>query len=354
MAGITDNYHGQNTVALMAQEATFGTDPGAGYVAMGILDGEISITRNNTLKRLHALGSRTAQQIVPTQYIVTGTITGIYQTGRLLTYAMGRDSRDGVTVPPTHYLNYRTIAASPVDVSLLPSFTLRMTRGNVVTADTIETYTGCRITSFRLSGTMDEPLRISCDFIGQTTSDSLTAAASVFAVDADTVQPPQFGSFQIPDATALGQVQNFELTINNNLAQLYAVGSRLLQQSPALKMELDLRSTIAFTDESAARIQAFLGDAVDPFTPQNTITAETATILYTNAGAAAALRSIRVNLSNVRIGEMAHVTRVGEVTFLDLTSQIQDFTQTGWGAVPSNAPIVLRDEAAAAYVTTTP
>ena len=85
MAGITDNYHGQNTVALMAQEATFGTDPGAGYVAMGILDGEISITRNNTLKRLHALGSRTAQQIVPTQYIVTGTITGIYQTGRLLT-----------------------------------------------------------------------------------------------------------------------------------------------------------------------------------------------------------------------------------------------------------------------------
>jgi len=354
---VNANYSGPVTSAVMIKETTFGTDPGTGYTNMGMyvnsLDAEISVDTT----RVNALGVRESQALVGTAANVTGTIDGLFQDARLIAYAMGADAVTDAAGVYTHWINYKTAAASPIEVSSLPSFTMVVTRGTDVMGstafETVETYTGCRITNLRIKGDLGAPLNMTADFIAKNVSVALNSGGQAAAFSTDEVHPPQYITLSIPNSTAISQVQSFDLTINNNVERVGSLGTQLLQASPAKQLEIDLNGTIAMTDEAIWAIQKITNDTSGASTFASVGAPkvdETVKIVSTNSGATTAARTLTINIGAAAFTKQSVSTKVGDVTMLDFTCMIRDFTQTNWGAVPTGAPITFVNATAGAYL----
>jgi hypothetical protein len=191
------------------------------------------------------------------------------------------------------------------------------------------------------------------DFIAQNVS-VVNSGSQTAIFSADEVHPPQYISLYIPAdaATALAQVQNFDLTINNNVERVNALGSQLLQASPAKQIEIDLNATTAMSDEAMWVIADVTKDT-SPYTftagtsAPNTV--QTAKIVSTNSLTGADERTLTINIAAAAITKRSVSTKVGEVTMVDFTAAVRDFLHTNWGATPSGAPITFVDATASTY-----
>ena len=351
------NFTGPTTSIRIVKEATYGTDPGTGYAALGVYQAEVSSELTTDNESIYALGARAAQSIVGKTVKVTGSIRGVFQDATLLAFALGCDAVDGAG-PYNHWLNYKTAEATSVE-KFPAGFTMVVTRGtDNATYDIVETYTGCRIDKLVLKGGLDAPLQVDVDFIAKNVS-SNTSGNQTASFSSDEVHPPQKMSFELPSATAISQVQNFELTVNNNLNPVYALGSQILQALPARTLEIGLTGTVAFTDEAVWAMKEITNDSSAAYTFPSTgatsapKTNETCQLSITNSGATTLERTLQVNLSSVAFNRWSTSAKVDEVTMLDFEANIADFTQTGWGATPSGAPIKYINNTAGTYVGTT-
>jgi len=349
---IHSNYTGPTTSVVIVEESTWGTDPGTGYTALGVYDADVSATLNPSVERVYALGSRVAQATVGKQVEVNGTISGDFQDATLLAYALGADAVTG-TGPYTHWLNFKTAAALPVEVSPLPSFTMVVTRGTDNSSyDTVETYTGCRINQLTLSSSLDAPMKVSADFIAKNVSVD-TSGNQAAAFSTDEVHPPQYQTMSVPASTALGQVQSWELTLNNSLERVYALGSQLPQALIQKQLEIDLRGTVAFTDEAIWALKEITGVTSAAYTFGDTGAPkvdETVKLKSSNGGSTTAERTLQLNLTNVAFSNWSASARVNEVTMLDFDAVVRDFDQSNWGAVPTGAPITFINNTDGAYL----
>lgn len=343
---VNDNFTGPTTSVLIVKESTYGTDPASGYVHMGILQAEVNATLNTNVEAIHALGALEPQALMGKQVNVTGTISGIFQDAKLLAFAMGADAVTGVG-PYDHWINYKTAAASPVEISSLPSFTMVITRGtDGTTYANVEKYTGCRIDRISVTGDLGAPLTISADFIAQNVSVTVSTGNQVASFSSDEVQAPNYTVLKIPTATTLSEVQKFELTIRNNLEPVFALGSQLLQALVRKQLDIELTGTLVLTDEAIWALKDIMNDASSPYTFGGNIApkpTETISIVTTNGGATTTERSMTISISAAAIGELTMPARVGEISMTDFTATIKDFTQTNWGATPTGAPIVYRN-----------
>jgi len=255
----------------------------------------INPTATNNLIKVRTLGgTRDYNNIVPGKFEVSGSFEYFLQGAAFLRQAIGEDTGTTATIdsgPRIHtgasYLHVMGSAASPIADSF-PSFTLEFAddESTVGTYNLLRRYDGCRVNTLALSATIDEPVKISCDWIGRTETISTAGATSVAEGTADPyvfyqgqvyLQGTAVTAYTVPATTAeVSEVNSFDFSVNNNLeATWYISGTTdTYQNLRALKTlipkgrDYDGTLNLHFADKSM--YERFLG-AVSATTPQSTI-----------------------------------------------------------------------------------
>ena len=331
------NYAGVSTNVLIGYEDTaYGTaataDKNIGFVQ------SLNMTDRNSLERVHAVGARNAQALVPKIYEVTGSVDVVYQNGRLLAYAVGTDEDAEVTDPDYSH----TLA----EADALSSFTLKASHD--AAADLVRTYTGCVVNSIRLSGDMNSPLKMSADLLAQSLTVA-TSGAGTYTPDTTQVPAPQFGSFKIgaeAGEEAILQVQNFEFTLNNNIEMVGAVGNRLRRAAVPKTRTYDFRLSAALTTDSGAstqdsmeQLQILLGST----TPQSSLTEKSVIIEYDNGVAGGSgQRKLTADFDGFLYDEATVNTPVEGIVTIDLSGMAKSL---------DTVKIICIDDVATDYIT---
>lgn len=332
-------YSGAGTVVLIGQEGTiavpvFGTAVTAAKHLGGYVQ-SVNMTERNNTERVPAVGQRASAAQIAKGYDISGSIEYVYQNGKFLAYALGNSA-----APTGTYIH--TITCT----DRLPSFTMGISHNSTI--NVVRTYAGCKVNQLRISGGLDQPLKVTADILAQTISVAATALAQATDAETDDVLAPQMATLAI-GGTPVAQVQNFELSINNNLEYPHQIGHRLAAAGIEKLREIDLRATFNFEDtEGITQYKSFLADAASPYTPVDTtdiVGASTATLTITNGGAAGStLRSIVINLGVFKIDEYSISTPVDGIVTADISGFITDFGAT---------PITINDGISTAYLAQT-
>lgn len=234
----------------------YGSYIGAMNRSLGLVQSVTPGEKNNLIKVRTLGGNRDYNNIIPGKFEVSGSMEYLLQKSDFIRMAIGEDTATTTTIDsgprvdypcPTaaRYLHVMGSADSP-GINDFPSFQLELTdfeesdsiveAGNKVNLR--RTYVGCRVNSLTLSATIDEPVKISVDWLGkrvivsssdQTYSTENTEEPFVFyqgmvyqtsaeATAGDTRDVFCAGTYQ-----HLGLVNNFDLTINNNAEAVWYI-----------------------------------------------------------------------------------------------------------------------------------
>jgi len=201
----------------------------------------ISPGEKNNLTKLRTMGgTRDYKTVIPGKFEISGSTEYFLQGGDFLRQAFGEDSGTSVvdggpvvlSVGSTVYKHVMGSAASP-GVNSFPSFTLEFTDyeddGSAAdTANLKRTYTGCRVNTLGISGTVDEAVKVNVDWLAKGVEVGTGAATAVTEYTED---PFVFydgfvystSGTIVGDTTqaslknnALCQVMSFDFSINNN------------------------------------------------------------------------------------------------------------------------------------------
>jgi len=214
----------------------------------------ISPSEKNNLIKIRTLGgNRDYKTVIPGKFEISGSMEYLFQGGDFLRQCIGEDTATTATVDSgpkyystavtgTAYLHVLGSANSP-GVNSYPSFTLEFTDYEdagtaTTTANLKRTYAGCRVNSLTMSASIDEPLKCAIDWMAKKVVVSTGAATSVTEYTADPYVFYEGHVFLSTGAItsettqadlhtdALCLVNNFDLTVNNNLeAGWYIAGT---------------------------------------------------------------------------------------------------------------------------------
>jgi hypothetical protein len=252
----------------------------------------VNPTETNNLIKIRTMGgTRDYSNIVPGKFEVSGTFDYFLQNGPFLRMAMGEDSATTATAdsgPRVHTgaelgsacVHTMGSAASP-QADSFPSFTLEFaddedTGAYSTTANLKRIYTGCRVNSLTISGSVDEPVSVSCDWIAQGVKVSTADATSV---SDDTEDPYVFYQGQVyvtsggvdydtapsTTSTRVAEVNSFDFTINNNLEPVWYISgtTNIYQSTRGLKNLLvkgrDYDASLGLHFKNKLQYQRFLG-----------------------------------------------------------------------------------------------
>ncbi len=252
---------------------------------------------NNLIKIKTLGGTRDYSNIVPGTFEITGSFDYYLQGCAFLRQAFGEDTATTTTVdsgPKIHtgasYLHVLGSAESPTTDSF-PSFTLEFTDAedtgaDADTANLKRTYAGCRVNTLGISGSVDEPLRISVDWIGQGVEVSTAAASSVsestddpyvFYQGAVYATSGGITAYTVPDSgSMIAEVNSFDFSVNNNLESVWYISgtTNAHQTLRGLKNLIvkgrDYESSLGLHFKNRQMYQRFLGSN-SATEPQNTL-----------------------------------------------------------------------------------
>lgn len=280
---------GYNQSLYWADEDTYGSAATVDQ-PVGLVQSVNPTETNNFIKIRTMGGTRDYSNIVPGKFEVSGSFEYYLQGGAFLRQAWGEDTGTAGAAdagPRTHatsasstaYVHVLGSAASPTADSF-PSFTLEFTDEaddgtSASTKNLKRTYTGCRVNSLTMSGSVDEPVRINVDWMAQGVTVSTSAATSVTEASVDPFVFYQgavyatSGTIEYDDtmdsASQLSRVNAFDLTVNNNLeATWYVSGTTADTQTlRGLKNLLakgrDYEGSLELHFEDKLMYQRFLG-----------------------------------------------------------------------------------------------
>jgi hypothetical protein len=225
------------------QTLFFGNETAYGSAAVidtapGLVQSVTPTETNNLIKVRTMGGTRDYANIVPGKFEVNGSFDYLLQTGNFLRFAFGEDS--GSTSVTDANPGVHTGASfvhtmgsyAPLGVNSFPSFSLEFNDyeddgAAAATANLKRMFTGCRVNNLAIAATVDEPVKVTCDWIGQGVTVSTAASASVTA---PTVDPFVFyqgwvyattGAItsytSIASTSRIAEVNGFDFSINNNL-----------------------------------------------------------------------------------------------------------------------------------------
>ena len=197
---------------------------------------------NNLMKLRTIGGNRDYKTVIPGKFEISGSTEYYLQGGDFLRQAFGEDSgtasgaTDGgpavLSAAGNVYMHVMGSATSP-GVNAFPSFTLEFTdyEDDGTSADTANlkrTYTGCRVNTLGISGTVDDPVTVSVDWLARGVEVGTGAPTSVTEY---TDNPFVFYDGYVYSTSgtitglttqaalkdsALCQVMSFDFGINNN------------------------------------------------------------------------------------------------------------------------------------------
>ena len=201
----------------------------------------INPTETNNLIKVKTLGgTRDYASIVPGKFEVTGSFEYYLQGGAFLRQCIGEDTSSTATTdsgPSKHtgasYVHVMGSAASP-EVDNFPSFTLEFTDQEDTQANSMKRiYDGCRVNSATISGTVDEPVKVSVDWQAQGVHVSTANASSVSESTDDPYVFYQGAVYSTSGAISyqtsiekdskLCEVNSFDFSVNNNLEAVWYI-----------------------------------------------------------------------------------------------------------------------------------
>ncbi len=264
------------------------------YGSAGAINREVGLvqsvtpTETNNLIKVRTLGgTRDFSSIVAGKYEVSGSFEYFLQEARFLKYAIGEDSAStGATdsgprfiyanlaaSTGTTYHHIMGSAASP-DSGNFPSFTLEFADDETSATTTLmRKYTGCRVDSLTISGAVDEPVTVSCDWMSQGAS---VSTASPTAVTSQTEDPFVFyqGAMYMTSGAVTGtslptgtvsELNTFSFSVSNNLEPVWYI-SGTTNTTQTLRGIKDLlakgreyESTVELNFANRLQYQRFLG-----------------------------------------------------------------------------------------------
>ena len=208
--------------------------------ALGAVQSIAPGERNNLIKVRTIGGNRDYLTVIPGKFEISGSMEYYLQGGAFLRQAFGEDTAttatidSGPKIPASGVYRHTMGSALSPGVNSYPSFSLEFTdyEDSGAAADTANlkrTYVGCRVNTLTLSGSIDDPVRVSVDWMGKKVGISTADASSVTDYTSDpfvfydgyvvlttgacTASQPQ------TDFTAnrLCRVMSFDFTVNNNV-----------------------------------------------------------------------------------------------------------------------------------------
>ncbi len=290
--------------ALIGKETTWGT-PVATAKDVGLVQ---NVTFNPDLNytQAHALGSTIPQDISSGRADMKGSIDLIFQHGRLLEYLTGGTVTHGATSTPDIQHTYAL-------AETLPSFTLG--RSFDSTADIMEVWSGCKITSATLALALNGYLKMRADIAfkdyspASTTAD--TGVISTLKPMKDFMGTVSFGAASTEAVLAV--VQSCEVTFNNvatGEGKLYGLESKLPAILDVTGRTYDLKFGLAF--QSVIEMNRFLGVSTGVLDTGAEIAASSLILDINNAvTAASGRRGFYLNLTNAYLNRVSLPTAIG-------------------------------------------
>ena len=171
--------------------------------------------------------------------------------------ALGKVTDGGSAGAYTH--TFARLASGTTGMCALPPMTVEagemLPSGNVV-----RTFSGAVVKSLRMSGAVNDWIKLTTDMFfaqEQTVGNTLNTNTGP-----DSFQPFIFadGTLSIYTGgawTAVAEIQNVDLTMNNNILPIYGLNSRFAVEVLAQQFETDLKMTVVFKD--ATYLSDFLG-----------------------------------------------------------------------------------------------
>lgn len=223
---------------------------------------------------------------------------------------MGSVTTSGSTPPYTHTFTRNTTTHSVPSMGLEFGF-----KGE--TGDVVRLLKGGMINSMTLSTAINEPVLVRVEvYYGSYGTASISSQAT------DSFEPYTcvHTTLEIPSGTKLAEVQNLELTVNNNVYRLYELGSEYQIGSVPQIFEVSGRMTLSLKDAS------LLGWL------RGTQTNAAIKLVKSNN------ENITINLSNVAFEEFSLPVMPAEPVFLELPFRAKDITSIVAKNSVSSAP----------------
>jgi len=182
------------------------------------------------------------------------------------------------------------------------------------TTDFKSTILGAKINQCTITAAVDEAVKFSLECIYKTEAITTTKEANL--ADVEPIFTFAHGSIEMPDGTAIAAVQNFELTISNNLEQIYGVGSRFSTATIGKQREYGIKMTAAFNDYTDL-LTYFLNGTNTASAPDAGSGTEIATLELTFTNDDGDI--LDINLTGVHLDEESLPQNSGEVVKEEVT-----------------------------------
>jgi len=239
-------FNGTGSYLIFAEDTAFGTagtPTGSNYVDK---TSTTSYSITNNFVRSHGIGEgRNATQAVPGGLDVSGSTEFELTDPDFLKYCViGLVTGSGTVGSP-----YLITEASDLGYSASTVNTLTLEVGSIGDTADVMTFDGCAINSWSLSGTADETIKGSFEWLGRQATSSTSSVTYV-----PPSNPPmtfQAGALSVAGDT-VGKLVSFELTSENNLGVYRTLGSRLINQPVAGIRRYDFTVTVKMNYDDAA------------------------------------------------------------------------------------------------------
>ncbi len=317
--------HSKDHTFLIGQEVTFGTavtaDKDVGLVQ--------SVTPSDTreLIEVYASGSREIQEIVASKFKASFDYEINMQNGRPLEYLFGTVGHALTGSDTKHTFSV---------ASTLPSFTTETSYNSGT--DAVFKYDGCKMNSAVINLETNGILKMTPSVICQsvTSSASGASAAVVSSLKQLHYKHSTLSTGTAASETSVGNLQTFNLTVENNMVEVDSAGTFEVQELVASSFKMAFDFTMSFEDITEYDI--FLGGSVPTLSPT-----EKSALFNANNGVTlgSGRREFEIQLDGFLYEEVGTPTSVGEII-------VQSFKGTAT-ALGSNGCFYVDNVAEAAF-----
>ncbi|AQQ75531.1 hypothetical protein JDFR1000234_56 [uncultured archaeal virus] len=294
-----------------AIETTFKTEPASVSNAFGRGTRITSISLKNSLSPLYEINAVEAQDLIPMAFEGAFGIETILTDGALFEPLLGSKSGAGTDLDPYVY----TVATSMKSITIKTGFTSSSAVG--------DTLLGCVLTSARIAIRLNEyaMLTLSGLYASKSISTSVPTNATTTAAPYTFID----ATFEFPTGTTVGKVQTLELTIATNANFIRELNNR--EPVDVFRKETTYDGRFTVIAENKDFIAYALGGTTTATTPQDTITAQTAKLTFTDG-----TRNLVFELSGVKFDTLDYAILPNDIIMFDIAFKATSITVKEWSA----------------------
>ena len=250
-----------------------------------------SLDVRNNIKRLHSLGYKDATRFIANRFEGALGIEFSISDPWFLKGVLGGLTTSGGAVA-SHYFYGST--SSPPSMTIINGIDMQG-----VTSNAIRKYLGCIVSEARISiAEGDEPARCSLTILYANEVKTHAGLSGALATT-DMEYPWTYGDFEYPAGTSVANTESVELTINNNGALKWGLGSRIASRRDYRERTFDI-STTNYFDDPATYLEKTYGQTTGPMS--SLVSGETGcNIILSNGLTSTELRRIIMYVSGAII-----------------------------------------------------